>query len=58
MRPPHDGIKIRHQFISVKWFGQITISAGAKRSYFLINAAIARNNQYRDKDVIFANKPR
>ena len=57
-RPPHDGTKIRHQFTSVKWFGQITIGAGVKRGVFFINAAIAQNNQYRDKDVIFANKPR
>ena len=57
-RPPHDGTEIRYQFTSVKWFGQITIGAAVKRGDFLINAAIAQNNQYREKDVIFASKPR
>ena len=57
MRPPHDGIEICHQFIAVKWFGQITIGASAKRGNFLINAAIAGNDQYRDKDVILPDKP-
>jgi hypothetical protein len=55
---PHDGIEIRHQLILVKWFGQITIGAGAKRGVFLINAVIAGNDQYWDKGLILANKPR